>query len=106
MLIENLRQNISNDGACLREHLEEGRRLIKIPINGLSEDDFETMDVLHGQLEVRFSCENIERRRKMCERGYFSCFRRLWRGELYFYWATISECNRSVDHGKFFIKYS
>jgi hypothetical protein len=52
MLIENLRQNIANDGACLKGHLEEGRRLIKIPIQNLSEDDFETLDVLHGQLQV------------------------------------------------------
>jgi hypothetical protein len=51
LLIENLRQNIAADGACLREHLEEGRRLIKIPIQSLTDDDYEAMDSLYGQLQ-------------------------------------------------------
>lgn len=50
MLIENLRQNILTDGSCLKAHLEESRRLIKIPFQSLNEDDYELMDVLQGQL--------------------------------------------------------
>jgi hypothetical protein len=49
MLIENLRQNITSDGSCVREHLDESRRLLKIPIHLLTEDDYEAMNCLQGQ---------------------------------------------------------
>ncbi|KAI6182158.1 hypothetical protein M3Y97_00350200 [Aphelenchoides bicaudatus] len=65
LLIENLRQNISADAACLKEHLDEGRRLIKIPIQNISDDDYEMMDALHGQLK-----HSSERMRTYDQRWY------------------------------------
>lgn len=85
LLIENLRQNIVADGACLKEHLEEGRRLIKIPIQSLTDDDYESMDALHGQLQ-----HSAQRMRIYDQRWYDL------HGEL----KGVDDCYKVIYHSK------
>jgi hypothetical protein len=85
MLIENLRQNIAADGISLRERLEESRRLIKIPIESLTNDDFELMDILQGQLQ------RASKRMQSYDKRWYELHRDL---------KGLDDCYKIVYHSK------